>query len=250
MGVCTHEEVYLTDEVLSSLSEFEMSTTGTVWDAGKGLTHSSWSLGCGNGRLTIETICGGSEYGNRHAGALHTGKQGDAGVQDDAADWREGVVEEDVTDKMAGDNRCAEGWDGVDLVCDDNGVACWVWARGRDCPTGASLLLLCTLPAQAMVPPLTISCPNDVTLTYIDMPKGHGCDRKWWAKEGWIRAVALLRLWGCDNGVSNDSLLVWQWGVSEGREGVEQYTNYSSYRNLIDDRNDRYEGSEARILLS
>ena len=27
-----------------------------------------------------------------------------------------------------------------------------------------------------------------------DMPKGHGCDCKRWMKEGWIRAVALLRL--------------------------------------------------------
>ena len=250
MGVCTHEEVYPTNEVLSSSSELEMSTTGTARDTGKGLTHSSGSLGCGNSRLTIEIICGGSEYGTGHAGALCTGVWGDAGVWDDAADWREGVVEEDVTDNMAGDNCCAEGQDGVDLVCDDNGVACWVQAWGRDCPTGASLLLLCTLPAQAVVPPLTISCPNDVTLTYVDMPKGRSCDHKWQVKEGWIRAVALLRLWGCDNGVSNDSLLAWQRGVSEGREGVEQYTNYSSYGNLIDDRNDRYEGSEVRILLS
>ena len=169
MGVCTHKEVYPTDEVLSSLSELEMSTTGTVWDAGKGLTRSSGSLGCGNGRLTIETICGGPEYGTGRAGTLCTGIQGDTGVQDDAADWCEGVVEEDVTDDMAGDNHCAESWDGVDLVCDDDGVTCWVWAQGRDCPTGASLLLLCTLPAQAMVPPLTISCPNDVTFTYVDL---------------------------------------------------------------------------------
>ena len=27
-----------------------------------------------------------------------------------------------------------------------------------------------------------------------DMPKGHGCDCMQQAKEGWIRAVALLRL--------------------------------------------------------
>ena len=27
-----------------------------------------------------------------------------------------------------------------------------------------------------------------------DMPKGHGCDCMRQAKEGWIRAVALLRL--------------------------------------------------------
>ena len=59
-----------------------------------------------------------------HAGALRTGIQGDAGVREDAADWREGVVEEDVTDDMAGDNHCAEGRDSFNLVCDDDGVAC------------------------------------------------------------------------------------------------------------------------------
>ena len=31
---------------------------------------------------------------------------------------------------------------------------------------------------------------------------------------------------------------------------MEQYMNYSNYRSLINDRNDRYEGGEARILLS
>ena len=31
---------------------------------------------------------------------------------------------------------------------------------------------------------------------------------------------------------------------------MEQYTNYSNYGNLIDDRSDRYKGSKARILLS
>ena len=35
-----------------------------------------------------------------------------------------GVIEEDVTDDVAGDNCCAEGQDSVDLVCYDNGVAC------------------------------------------------------------------------------------------------------------------------------
>ena len=50
--------------------------------------------------------------------------------------------------------------------------------------------------------------------------------------------------------MSNDSLLAQQQGVSEGSEGEEQYVNYSSYGNLIDDRNDRYEGSKARIPLS
>ena len=51
--------------------------------------------------------------------------------------------------------------------------------------------------------------------------------------------------------MSNNSLLVQQQGVSEeGSEGVEQYMNYSNYRSLINDRNDRYEGGEARILLS
>ena len=39
-------------------------------------------------------------------------------------------------------------------------------------------------------------------------------------------------------------------GVSEDSEGAEQYMNYSSYENLIDDGNDRYEGNEARMLLS
>ena len=38
--------------------------------------------------------------------------------------------------------------------------------------------------------------------------------------------------------------------VSEDSEGEEQYANYSSYENLIDDRNDRYEGNEVRMLLS
>ena len=71
-----------------------------------------------------------------------------------------------------------------------------------------------------------------------DMPKGRGCNRKWQAKEDWIRAVALLRLWGCDNGVSNVSLLVQQWGVLGGSEGVKQYVNYSNYGSLIDNRND------------
>ena len=51
--------------------------------------------------------------------------------------------------------------------------------------------------------------------------------------------------------MSNDSLLVQQRGVSEeGSKGVEQYANYSNYGSLIDDRNDRYEGCKARILLS
>ena len=50
--------------------------------------------------------------------------------------------------------------------------------------------------------------------------------------------------------MSNDSLLVRQQGVSEeGSKGVEPYTNYSNYRNLIDDRNNRYKGGEVRILL-
>ena len=31
---------------------------------------------------------------------------------------------------------------------------------------------------------------------------------------------------------------------------MEQYVNYSNYRSLIYDRNDRYKGGEARILLS
>ena len=88
-------------------------------------------------------------------------------------------------------------------------------------------------------------------LNTVDMPKGHSCDHKWWVNEGWIRAEALLRLWGCDNGVSNNSLLAWQWGVSEeGSKGVEQYANYSNYGSLINDRNDRYKGGGARILLS
>ena len=43
----------------------------------------------------------------------------------------------------------------------------------------------------------------------VDMPKGRSCDCKRQAKEDWIRAVALLRLWGCNNGVSNVSLLAW-----------------------------------------
>ena len=73
----------------------------------------------------------------------------------------------------------------------------------------------------------------------VDRPKEHGCDCKWQVKEGWIRVVALLRLWGYNNGVSNVSLLVQQQGVLEGSEGAEQYANYPSYRNLIDDRNNR-----------
>ena len=82
-----------------------------------------------------------------------------------------------------------------------------------------------------------------------EMPKGHSCNCKQWVKEGWIRAVALLRLWGCNYGVSNDSLLAWQWGVlEEGSKGTEQYANYSNYGNLIDNRNDRYKGGEVRIL--
>ena len=83
-----------------------------------------------------------------------------------------------------------------------------------------------------------------------DMPKGHGCNRKQWVKEGWIRVEALLRLWGYDNGVSNNSLLVWQQGVSEeDSKNVEQYADYSNYGSLIDDRNDRYERGEMKILL-
>ena len=31
---------------------------------------------------------------------------------------------------------------------------------------------------------------------------------------------------------------------------MEQYVNYSNYGNLIDNRNDRYEGGEMEILLS
>ena len=73
----------------------------------------------------------------------------------------------------------------------------------------------------------------------VDMSKGHGCDHKWQAKEDWIRAVALLRLWGCDNGVSNVGLLVRQQGVLGGSEGAEQYVNYSNYGSLIDNRNNR-----------
>ena len=84
-----------------------------------------------------------------------------------------------------------------------------------------------------------------------DMPKGCGCNCKQQVNVGWIRAEAPLRLWGCDNGVSNNSLLAWQWGVSEeGSKGVEQYVNCSNYRSLIDDRNERYEGGKTRILLS
>ena len=55
----------------------------------------------------------------------------------------------------------------------------------------------------------------------VDMPKGRGCDRKWQAEEDWIRAVALLRLWGCDKGVSNVSLLARQRGVLGGSEGAK-----------------------------
>ena len=57
-----------------------------------------------------------------------------------------------------------------------------------------------------------------------DMPKGRGCDCKWQAKEDWIRAVALLRLWGCDKGVSNVSLLARQRGVLGGSEGAKNST--------------------------
>ena len=70
------------------------------------------------------------------------------------------------------------------------------------------------------------------------MPKGRGCDHKRQAKEDWIRAVALLRLWGCDKGVSKVSLLAWQQGVLGGSEGAKQYASYSNYGSLIDDRND------------
>ena len=84
-----------------------------------------------------------------------------------------------------------------------------------------------------------------------DMPKGYGCNHKQWANKGWIRAEALLRLWGCDDGVSNNSLLARQWGVpKEGSKGMKQYTNYSNYRSLINNRNNRYEGGKARILPS
>ena len=57
-----------------------------------------------------------------------------------------------------------------------------------------------------------------------DMPKGRGCDRKRQAKEDWIRAVALLRLWGCDKGVSNVSLLARQRRVLVGSEGAKNST--------------------------
>lgn len=217
MGVCTHEEVYPTDEVLSSLSELEMSTTDTIWDAGKGLTRSSGSLECGDGRLTIETICGGSKYGTRCAGALCTGVRGDAGVQDNAADWCEGVVEEDVTNNVTGDNHCAEGWDGIDLVCDDYGVTCWVWAQGRDCPTGALLLLLCNLPAWDMVPPSTISFSNNVTLTYVDLGA-----LPWLNVEGWRvveergldddgSELGVLMGWAGNDETSEPCWALWQW---------------------------------------
>ena len=85
----------------------------------------------------------------------------------------------------------------------------------------------------------------------VDMPKGCSCNCKWQAKESWIKAVTLLRLWGCDNGVSNDSLLVRQQGVSEeDSKNVEQYVDYSNYGSLIDNRNDRYERGKTKILLS
>ena len=58
-----------------------------------------------------------------------------------------------------------------------------------------------------------------------DMPKGRGCDRMRQAKEDWIRAVALLRLWGCDKGVSNVSLLAQQRGVLGGSEGAKRYAS-------------------------
>ena len=193
-----------------------MSTTDTIWDAGKGLTRSSGSLGCGDGRLTIETICGGSEYGTGCAGARCTGVQDDAGIWDNAADWCEGVVEEDVTNDVAGDNHCAEGQDGVDLVCDDDGVTCWVWAWGRDCPTGASLLLLCTLPAWDMVPPSTISCPNDVTLMYIDLRA-----LPWLNVEGWC----VVEERGLDDDGSELGVLMGQAGNNETSEG---WTSLSS----------------------
>ena len=54
-----------------------------------------------------------------------------------------------------------------------------------------------------------------------DVPKGRGCDRKWQAEDDWIGAVALLRLWGCDKGVSNVSLLARQRGVLGGSEGAK-----------------------------
>ena len=83
------------------------------------------------------------------------------------------------------------------------------------------------------------------------MPKGCGCDHKHQAKKGWIRAEALLRLWECNTGASNNSLLAQQQGVSEeDSKNVEQYMNYSNYRSLIDDRNNRYKGGEMGILLS
>ena len=75
------------------------------------------------------------------------------------------------------------------------------------------------------VPSLDHHVSVDVEASYRfsnDVPKGCGCDHKQWAKECWIRAVALLRLWGYDNGVSNGSLLVRQWGVSESSEGTER----------------------------
>ena len=51
--------------------------------------------------------------------------------------------------------------------------------------------------------------------------------------------------------MSNNSLLVRQQGVlEEGSKGAEQYANYSNYGSLINDRNNRYEGGKARILLS
>ena len=82
---------------------------------------------------------------------------------------------------------------------------------------------------------------KDIGKYHADVPKGHGWNHKQWAKEGQTRVEALLRLWGCNNGVSNNSLLVQQQGVSEeGNKGVEQYVNYSNYGGLIFNRNDGY----------
>ena len=93
----------------------------------------------------------------------------------------------------------------------------------------------------AHVPAFKMS--NVYTVVWHHLPviclKGRGCDRKWQAEEGWIRAVALLRLWGCDKGVSNVSLLARQQGVLGGSEGAKkQYASYSNYGSLINDRND------------
>ena len=86
---------------------------------------------------------------------------------------------------------------------------------------------------------LKMELSHQFVLMGVDMPKGHGCDCNQQAKEDWIRVVALLRLWGCDNGVSNVSLLAQQRGVLGGSEGAEQYANYSNYGSLIDNRNNR-----------